>query len=642
MDNRFLLNTTAVVLKTSVGDINENKRQILKAIQSADPRSEVLLFPELCLTGYTCFDLFQSQDFVNQALSATLEIAEAIEPSLVVLVGLPLIHEDKLYNVAAVLNNHKVLAFIPKTYLPSTHEYYEKRWFDSSFTIGKDTIEVRGEAIPIRTDVLFAFDNGVTFGVEVCEDLWVPIPPSTYHCLAGASLIFNLSASNELIAKAQYREDLVRVHSSTSVCGYLYVSSGYSESTTDTLFSGHAIAGCYGSLLKAEKLGEEGSMSVVFDLENCLNQRRSQTSYRDSITRFHQDQKRDYLIIPLFIKKQDLSDLLVVDPYPFVPHDALAREARCKEILEIQSEGLKQRLEKTGIQKAMIGVSGGLDSTLALAVTALAFDKMKRPRNNIVAVTMPGFGTSEHTLHNAKALMSYFQTDARVIDIKASCIQHMKDIGQDPQTYDVTFENIQARERTKILMDLANKENGLVIGTGNLSESALGWSTYNGDHMSMYAVNIGIPKTLIKYLVDAYAKLPGTSKETREVLLSVLATPISPELLPTKDGEIVQKTEVSIGKYDLHDFFLYYFVHHQYGFAKILDLAKIAFRGMIEEKEIRDTLTIFIKRFFTQQFKRSCMPDGIKVGSVSLSPRTDWRMPSDASYKTYLKQIEEQ
>ncbi|MDR1712675.1 MAG: NAD(+) synthase [Coriobacteriales bacterium] len=639
MDNHLALVARAIVPDVAVGDIAANEQQIAAAIHAAEPDVDVLLFPELAVTGYTCFDLFQSADFIATALAAVQRLAAMVPAGLTVIVGTPLISDGLLYNVAAVLNDGRIIAFVPKTFIPNTHEYYEKRWFDSALGLKSRswTDPLTGQQIPLASELLFEHQpSGVSFAIELCEDLWAPVPPSTWHCLAGASVIFNLSASNELIAKAAYRRDLVRMQSARCACAYLYVSAGYGESTTDTLFSGAAIAANYGSLLAAEQLGESGQLTVVLDAELPLNQRRSQTSWRDSVQAVPESHGPGYRRVAVNGTKHGVERWLAVDPRPFVPSDAQCRAERCREILEIQSQGLAQRLRKTGIRRVVLGISGGLDSTLALIVCTLAFDSLGRSPSDIITVTMPGFGTSQRTLDSAHSLMAAFGTNARSIDITAACRQHMADIGQDPGLHDITFENIQARERTQILMDIANREGALVVGTGDLSETALGWCTYNGDHMSMYAVNIGVPKSLVRYLVAAYAELQSQVPGVSEVLLGVLDTPISPELLPTRDGRIVQRTEEMIGRYDLHDFFLYHFVHHGFSFARIAEMAQIAFAGEIEAEEIKATLQIFIQRFFSQQFKRSCMPDGIKVGSVSLSPRTDWRLPSDINPQAFL------
>jgi len=525
---------------------------------------------------------------------------------------------------------------VPKTYIPNYNEFYEKRWFASSVSRISNSVKLCGQDVAFNENLLFK-DNlsDLCVGIDVCEDLWVNIPPSSYHTLYGANLILNLSASNETIAKTEYRRDLVKVQSAKCITAYAYCSAGQTESTTDVVFSGHALIAENGAVLKENRFSDESSLTYGdIDLEKLNNDRIKFNTYMGK------NDKRDYQYINFNLGCNETEELeRYVDPKPFVPSNQEERNKRCKEILNIQATGLYQRMNKIGAKKAVVGISGGLDSTLALIVTVEAFKKLKLPLKGIIAITMPGFGTTSRTYNNAITLMKELGVTIKEISIQDACIQHFKDIGHNLEVHDVTFENSQARERTQILMDVANQENGIVVGTGDLSELALGWCTYNGDHMSMYGVNSSIPKTLVKYLVKWYAD-EETKGDIQISLLDVCDTPVSPELLPPdKEGNIQQFTETTVGSYDLNDFFLYNMVRNGYEPEKIYYLGKIAFDGVFTEEVILETLKKFYKRFFTQQFKRSCMPDGVKVGSVSLSPRGDWKMPSDASYDLWLKRL---
>ena len=610
----------------AIGNVEANKDNIIKILNKKECKSaDIIVFPELCLTGYTCADMFLRKELSDAALTALTEIAWMIVDHRVIVLGLPIRCEGKLFNCAAVLCNGKVMCVIPKTYLPNYNEFYEKRWFSSAFDATTKTIAIAGDEVPFGTDIILETSDGMRIGCEICEDLWVTSPPSEELSQAGANIIVNPSASNELICKKEYRKNLVAMQSARCNLAYIYTSAGSGESTTDVVYSGHHIIAECGNIKNEASscfLKKPMITSAVIDLEKIENDQVKINSYKTKSLpsiRYIRIEREAFETLPEF-----------VDPYPFVPYDKALRRERCEEILNLQASGLATRLKKTGMKKAVIGISGGLDSTLALLVTKEAFEMLGLPLKDIIAITMPGFGTTGQTRSSADSLMKLVGADARTIDITKACKLHMKDIGQPEDLYDVTYENIQARERTKILMNVANKEGGLVIGTGDLSELALGWCTYNGDHMSMYAVNVSIPKTLVKFVIETYAE-EKASPQMKKVLLGVCDTVISPELLPPdKDGNIAQATEAAIGKYDLHDFFLYHYVRCGFSKEKIRQLAYIAFNGL-PGKQIDETLDIFVKRFVTNQFKRSCIPDGPKVGSVALSPRGDWRMPSDYS-----------
>ncbi len=607
-----------------VAGISTNVENMIRLIrQAGEQQVELLVFPELCITGYSCGDLFLSKRLLNRTLEGLKQLAAATAGSLcLVVAGAPICHNGRLYNCAVFIQNGKLRGIVPKSYIPNYKEFYEKRWFASGRQIEAET----EMGVPFGTHVMMKLGSEVRVAAEICEDLWVSESPSIRHCLNGAELVVNLSASNETVSKKAYRQDLVKMQSAKCMCGYIYASSGEGESTTDLVFSGHCIIAENGSI-KAECYREkEGLLTALIDVQKLQNDRMRMNSENDAVD------MDAYVRVEL--ERDSFGHLPhSVDAYPFVPADREKRENRCQEILELQANGLYERLKKTGIHKSVIGISGGLDSTLALLVTLEAYKKLGRPMTDIIAITMPGFGTSARTKTNSQRLMALSGVTARTIPIAAACRQHMQDIGHGEEVYDVTYENIQARERTQILMDVANQEGGLVIGTGDLSETALGWCTYSGDHMSMYAVNISIPKTLVKYLVSSYARM---HPEFAQVLTSICETVISPELLPLgADGAISQSTEAAIGKYDLHDFILYHFVRNGFEREKIMALAQVAF-PQVDCETIEKTTKTFFRRFFTQQFKRSCMPDGPKVGSVSLSPRGDWRMPSDASAEEYL------
>ncbi|MEL7646756.1 MAG: NAD(+) synthase [Sedimentibacter sp.] len=640
MNSFEYLRVAAAVPVVAVADTERNAAEIAAIAKKAavENKAGVILFPELCITGYTCGDLFNQKALIDGAEQSLRQILdETANLNAVIAVGMPIKADNQLFNCAVLINRGKILGAVPKTYIPNYNEFYEKRWFASSVSRIRNRINLCGQEIPFNENILFCDRlSALCIGIDVCEDLWVNIPPSSYHTLYGANLILNMSASNETIDKSDYRRDLVRVQSAKCITAYAYASAGQTESTTDVVFSGHAIIAENGAVLMEDRFSPNSSIALAdVDLEKLTNDRIKFNTYMTK------NNKIDYEHVYFDLGFSDNEDLeRYVDSRPFVPSNQDKRDKRCKEILSIQSTGLYQRMRKIAAKKAVLGISGGLDSTLALIVTVEAFKKLGLPLSGIIAVTMPGFGTTDRTYNNAVTLMRELGVTLKEISIKDACLQHFKDIGHAEEIHDITYENSQARERTQILMDLANKENGIVVGTGDLSELALGWCTYNGDHMSMYGVNSSIPKTLVRYIVRWYAD-EETKGDIKTALLDVCETPVSPELLPPdKEGNIAQFTEKTVGSYDLNDFFLYNMMRNGYEPEKIYFLAKKAFDGEFSDEVILETLKKFYKRFFTQQFKRSCMPDGVKVGSVSLSPRGDWRMPSDASYSLWLKRLE--
>ncbi len=631
------IKVAAITPNVKVADVDYNCQEIVKKIEEAAEKDvKVMVFPELCITGYTCQDLFL-QDALLEAAKCGLSKIKNYSKNIdgIIFVGLPFDVNGKLYNVAAAISRGKIQGIVPKIYLPNYSEFYEARHFMS----GKDiqtTIAIEEEEIPFGTNQIFTCGDmpSLRIAVELCEDLWVPNPPSVNHCLEGANLIVNLSASDQIIGKARYRRNLVNSQSARLVCGYIYTSAGPSESTQDVVYSGHNIISENGKILSESKLfGEEMTISEI-DTKYLEGERRKMTTYHTS-----QNSENRYVYTNFNLEIIETNLTRIIEPKPFVPSMIAERESRSNEIHTIQAMGLKKRLEHIGCKTAVIGISGGLDSTLALLVTAKAFDYLGLDRKGIVAVTMPGFGTTDRTYDNAVRLIKEIGATFKEVSIVNAVEQHFKDIDQDQNNHDVTYENSQARERTQILMDIANKENGIVIGTGDLSELALGWATYNGDHMSMYAVNVSIPKTLVRYLVQYYADTCEKDVLSK-TLYDVLDTPVSPELLPPTKGEISQKTEDLVGPYELHDFFIYHMLRLQQSPAKIYRLAKIAFTNQYSDEEILKWEKIFYKRFFAQHFKRSCLPDGPKVGSVAVSPRGDLRMPSDASAAMWLKELE--
>ena len=630
------IKTAAMTPKIKVADPEYNAKEVCKGITEALTKgAKIIAFPELCLTGYTCGDLFLQELLLEQAKDALRTAAEATEGSdALVFVGLPLEKDDKLYNVAAVLQNGDVLAFIPKRFIPSYAEFYETRHFTAGNEEAQSYI-FDGKEVPFGTNILLEVDaiKGLVIGCEICEDIWAPLSPSTLHALAGATVLVNLSASNETIGKDEYREMLVKSSSAKQIAAYIYCSAGEGESTQDLVFGGHNIIAENGTILAQAKRFIPENMYADIDIHRLRHERRRMST-------FMPERSGQYKILPVRMETEDVVLERIYGAQPFVPENRAKRDKRCEEILSIQSYGLKKRFEHTGSKSAVVGVSGGLDSTLALLVTVRAFDMLGMKRDQITAVTMPCFGTTDRTYDNACKLARTLGAVLEEIDIKEAVTVHFKDIGQSMDQHDVTYENGQARERTQILMDIANRRGGMVIGTGDMSELALGWATYNGDHMSMYGVNAGVPKTLVRHLVQYYADTCDNA-DLRMVLLDVLDTPVSPELLPPVDGAISQKTEDLVGPYELHDFFLYYMLRCGFEPAKIYRIACQTFRGIYDNDVILKWLKTFYHRFFTQQFKRSCLPDGPKVGSVAVSPRGDLRMPSDACASAWLKQLEE-
>lgn len=620
-----------------VAGCRHNAKEIISLMNKAhNTQVDIIVFPELSVTGYTCGDLFLQTTLLKSAEESLNEIIEAsISMEMLIVIGMPVRVGCHLYNCAVAVCKGRLLGVVPKSYLPNTGEFYEKRWF-STYNGSGFEINLCGQSPWFGAKTVFDCKNhearDLKIGIEICEDLWYVIPPSSYLALEGATVILNLSASNEMSSKNDYRHTLIKSQSARTYTAYCYAGSGTGESTTDVVFGGHCIIYENGKLAGENKSFQTVSHFIYsdIDVEMLVSERMKNKSFADSpVTEGFR-----HISFDIDKKSQELSRC--INKNPFIPETTCELDKKCGEIFDIQISGLAKRLNHTKVKTAVIGVSGGLDSTLALLVLCRTYDSMKRSREDIIAVTMPGFGTTGRTYHNAIALMKELGVTVKEISIKEACIQHFKDIGHDPSIHDVTYENVQARERTQILMDIANKSGGIVIGTGDLSEIAMGWSTYNGDHMSMYSINCGVPKTLIRSLVSYAARLLG-SETVSDILNSILDTPVSPELLPPDDrGEIEQKTEDIIGPYELHDFFLYYLVRYGFEPKKILYLACKAFNGIYDGDIIEKWLKYFCRRFFTQQFKRSCIPDGPKVGSVALSPRGDWKMPSDASFEAWI------
>lgn len=629
------IRVAAATPDVKVADPEFNREKICELIKEAIRNHvKIIVFPELCLTSYTCGDLFGQDALLHKAKKELKEILKATKGhDILVFLGMPWENLGKLYNTAVAVQDGRILGIVPKKNLPNYSEFYELRYFESGNEIPVFT-KWEGQDIPMGTNLIFACEDipGLMIAAEVCEDAWVPNPPSIRHALAGATVIVNCSASDETTGKDIYRRSLITGHSACLVCGYIYSNAGEGESTQDLVFGGQNLIAENGTLLAESKRFGNETVYGDMDLERINHERRRMTTFPPA-------DRSNYTVIPFPMKKEELHLKRHIDPRPFVPDNEAERSRRCEEIIAIQAMGLKKRLSHTGCRSAVIGISGGLDSTLALLITARAFDMLEIPRNQIHSVTMPCFGTTDRTYQNACQLTKELGAELTEVNIKEAVTIHFRDIGHDPDVHDVTYENSQARERTQILMDLANRFNGLVVGTGDMSELALGWATYNGDHMSMYGVNASVPKTLVRHLVRYYADT--CEEETlKEVLLDVLDTPVSPELLPPKDGEIAQKTEDLVGPYELHDFFLYQILRFGYHPEKIYRMAVYAFRGQYEDGIILKWLKVFYKRFFSQQFKRSCMPDGPKVGSVAVSPRGDLRMPSDAVSRLWLEELD--
>ena len=636
------VNVAAAVPTVKVADVEYNVQQIESLITQAEEQGvEVMVLPELCITGYSCQDLFKEQLLLDHAEDGIVKLLDYTRKlNVIVIVGLPVVVNGLLYNCAAVLQGGQLLGIVPKVYLPNYGEFYEKRWFASAQDLNPTDIYFAGSPVHVSAEPqVFVTADGVKFGIEICEDVWAPTPPSNNLALAGADVIFNLSASDELIGKHAYLKSLLAQQSARMMSGYVYASCGFGESTQDVVYGGNAIIYENGRLLEeGDRFSLKPQLKMCqIDIQALQVERRTNTTFINAQRNAH---AREIACKATTQRKFEL--VRNINPYPFIPKTENMQES-CEEILSIQVMGLVKRLHHINGKKAVIGISGGLDSTLALLVTVKAFDKLGLDRKGIIGITMPGFGTTDRTYNNALKLMETLGVTIREISIAAAVTQHFSDINHDASVHDITYENSQARERTQILMDVANKENAIVVGTGDLSELALGWATYNGDHMSMYGVNAGVPKTLIRYLVRYVAQDMAT-----ETLLDIIDTPISPELIPADElGNIKQKTEDLVGPYELHDFFIYYFLRYGFGPKKIFLMAKRAFctaigdkPALYDEETVKKWLTTFCRRFFNQQFKRSCLPDGPKVGSVSLSPRGDWRMPSDASSALWLKECE--
>ena len=620
-----------------VADVDYNKGQIIKQMdEAAEAGAKIIVFPELCITGYTCSDLFLQDILLNSAKKALVKIAEHTKNlDALVFVGVPIAVGGELYNVAAALNHGNILGFTTKSFLPNYGEFYEMRQFRPG-PKKAEKILFGGKEIPFGPQLLFVESQmaNLIVSAEICEDVWSPVPPSIEAAREGATVIVNCSASDETIGKASYREALISGQSARLISGYIYANAGEGESTTDLVFGGHNLIAENGTILAEAKRFSNGIIYTEFDVQKIANERRKNTTFTET-------QEHVLPRIPFGLEQTETILTRTFPSRPFVPRDDQERAKRCEEILTIQAMGLKKRLAHTHAKSAVVGISGGLDSTLALLVTAKAFDALGLERSGITAVTMPCFGTTDRTYQNACKMSLKVGATLREVRIGDAVMQHFKDIGHDPQDHSVTYENSQARERTQVLMDIANQTGGLVIGTGDMSELALGWATYNGDHMSMYGVNASVPKTLVRHLVHYFADTCEDSS-LKEVLYDVLDTPVSPELLPPKDGEIAQKTEDLVGPYELHDFFLYYFLRMGYEPGKIYRIAKLSFAGEYDDETIYKWLRTFCWRFFSQQFKRSCLPDGPKVGTVALSPRGDWRMPSDACVALWIQNLEKE
>ena len=621
--------------KIKVADTKYNGELICSMMDEAEKNgAKIMVFPELCITGYTCGDLFYQELLLKQAREQLIKIAEHTERrDYVAFVGLPLEYNGKLYSTAAAVSGGKVLGLIPKTYIPNYKEFYEQRYFVPGMDVPVPVV-LDGEHIaPMGTRILFACRQipELIIGAEICEDLWTPNPPSIAHAMAGATVLVNLSASDETTGKADYRRDLVKGQSARLLAAYIYSSAGDGESTQDVVYSAHNLIAENGTVLAESERFSNKTIYTEIDVQRLNEERRRMTTFCIS--------DEQYMRVEFNLRDTETALTRPVACAPFVPDAKADRDKRCEEILAIQAMGLKKRLEHTNSQTAVVGISGGLDSTLALLVTVKAFDLLHLERGGIIAVTMPGFGTTDRTYDNAVSLIRSLGATFREVSIRDAVRLHFKDIGQDENVHDVTYENSQARERTQILMDIANKQGGLVIGTGDMSELALGWATYNGDHMSMYGVNASVPKTLVRHLVRYYADTCG-QEELAKVLLDVLDTPVSPELLPPEGGKISQKTEDIVGPYELHDFFLYYILRFGFTPKKIYRLANYAFDKTYDKETILKWLKTFYRRFFSQQFKRSCLPDGPKVGTVAVSPRGDLRMPSDACARIWLDELE--
>ena len=642
---RGLVRVGAAVPSLALGNVKENmKRHLAMMREAKEKHVSIVTFPELSLTGYTCGDLFFQRRLLDDVTDALLALKDEMPEGILAVVGAPLEIEGALYNCAVVLHKGEIISAVPKTFLPNNGEFYEKRWFQSG-----DARRDASVAIPkLKTDVcrqaIFETEDGVRFGIELCEDLWAPLPPSTILSVEGAEIILNLSASNELLSKREYRQQLISQQSARCQCGYVYVSAGMGESSSDLVFSGHSVIASCGTIIKENEgyLSDDYLMTADIDIDRIRADRMKQSSFADCAAQVRAMWKQEPNILRTMenaLLPDDAAPDYRVSKHPFIPSDKASRQLRCAQILAMQATALARRLSVTG-GKVVVGISGGLDSTLALLAACKAVDMLHLPRTNILGITMPCFGTTDRTYHNALDLMTSLGVSQREIPIHKAVRQHFADIGHDESDHSVTYENCQARERTQVLMDVANKIGAIVLGTGDLSEIALGWCTYNADHMSMYGVNSGVPKTLVRWVIQTAAENEAFSS-SRECLQSILDTPISPELLPPDEkGNILQQTEDVVGPYALHDFFLYYAIRFGYPPKKVFDLCCIAFQDDFSCETILKWLKNFYRRFWTQQFKRNCMPDGVKIGSIALSPRGDWRMPSDAQYKAWMDECD--
>lgn len=642
---RGLVRVGAAVPSLALGNVKENmKRHLAMMREAKEKHVSIVTFPELSLTGYTCGDLFFQRRLLDDVTDALLTLKDEMPEEIIAVVGAPLEIEGALYNCAVVLHKGEIISAVPKTFLPNNGEFYEKRWFQSG-----DARRDASVAIPkLKTDVcrqaIFETEDGVRFGIELCEDLWAPLPPSTMLSVEGAEIILNLSASNELLSKREYRQQLISQQSARCQCGYVYVSAGMGESSSDLVFSGHSVIASCGTVIRESEgyLADNYLMTADVDIDRIRADRMKQSSFADCAAQVRAMWKQEPNILRTMenaLLPDDAAPDYHVSKHPFIPSDKASRQLRCAQILAMQATALARRLAVTG-GKVVVGISGGLDSTLALLAACKAVDMLHLPRTNILGITMPCFGTTDRTYHNALDLMTSLGVSQREIPIHKAVRQHFADIGHDESDHSVTYENCQARERTQVLMDVANKIGAIVLGTGDLSEIALGWCTYNADHMSMYGVNSGVPKTLVRWVIQTAAENEAFSS-SRECLQSILDTPISPELLPPDEkGNILQQTEDVVGPYALHDFFLYYAIRFGYPPKKVFDLCCIAFKDDFSCETILKWLKNFYRRFWTQQFKRNCMPDGVKIGSIALSPRGDWRMPSDAQYKAWMDECD--
>lgn len=642
---RGLVRVGAAVPSLALGNVKENmKRHLAMMREAKEKHVSIVTFPELSLTGYTCGDLFFQRRLLDDVTDALIALKDEMPEGILAVVGAPLEIEGALYNCAVVLHKGEIISAVPKTFLPNNGEFYEKRWFQSG-----DARRDASVAIPkLKTDVcrqaIFETEDGVRFGIELCEDLWAPLPPSTMLSVEGAEIILNLSASNELLSKREYRQQLISQQSARCQCGYVYVSAGMGESSSDLVFSGHSVIASCGTVIRESEgyLADNYLMTADIDIDRIRADRMKQSSFADCAAQVRAMWKQEPNILRTMenaLLPDDAAPDYHVSKHPFIPSDKASRQLRCAQILAMQATALARRLSVTG-GKVVVGISGGLDSTLALLAACKAVDMLHLPRTNILGITMPCFGTTDRTYHNALDLMTSLGVSQREIPIHNAVRQHFADIGHDESDHSVTYENCQARERTQVLMDVANKIGAIVLGTGDLSEIALGWCTYNADHMSMYGVNSGVPKTLVRWVIQTAAENEAFSS-SRECLQSILDTPISPELLPPDEkGNILQQTEDVVGPYALHDFFLYYAIRFGYPPKKVFELCCIAFKDDFSCETILKWLKNFYRRFWTQQFKRNCMPDGVKIGSIALSPRGDWRMPSDAQYKAWMDECD--